>query len=144
MSLEKKIKFIYEHVKLGMEPYKAMLINGCSDEEIEQLNKDDYFQRRLELVRYEKEKELLALHDEAILTASEKGETKGIQWRLERLAPASYSKTVNNNIKADIQAKVSGELDINAMPEKEKERLSAEILEVLKSQFIKTDLEVLG
>lgn len=133
MKLEGKKQLIYECVRLGMDLYEATLLAECSDEQIELLNNDEIFQKRVLYNEHIKEKELLEMHDEAIRMAIEKGDTKGIQWRLEKIKPAKYAKTTYSNINADV--KTESTRSYIDMSEDERCRLRDELLVVLKSDI---------
>lgn len=133
MKLEEKKQLILECVRLGMDTYESTLLAECDEEEIEILNTDKMFQKRIEYSKHCKERDLLELHDEAVSIALGKGETKGIQWRLEKLRPEKYAKTINNNIKAAV--KTEKEYSFENMSKEEKERVAGELLEVLKKDI---------
>ena len=133
MRIDEKKQLIYEFVKLGIEQYEAILLAECDDDEIETLNNDPIFQKRSTYNKLKKEEELLLLHDEAIRIAIDKGDSKGIQWRLEKLKPEKYSRTVFNNVKADIRTE--NEHSFKNLSDKEKEERGEELLSILKTDI---------
>lgn len=128
MTFEDKQNQILECVRLGMDVYKAQLVANCTQEEIDKMDNDVEFLSRVELHKAVKEKDLLEMHDTAINTAKEKGDTRGIQWRLEKLNP-KYS----NTLKINATGKMINE-NINHS-EEEKNRISQELLEILKMEI---------
>lgn len=133
MKFDEKKQLIYECVRLGMDLYESTLLAECTDEEAKELNNDITFQKRVAYNELVKERDLLQMHDEAIRIAIDKGDAKGVQWRLERLRPERYSSTVFNNIKAEVRTET--EHSFKDMPKEERDRVSEELLKVLKQDI---------
>jgi len=137
LKFEEKKQLIHEFIRLGIDKYEAVLLAECTDDEIEELNNDVTFNKRVEFNRARKEADLLEMHDEAIRIAVDKGDSKPIQWRLEVLKPDKYSKTVNKKIDANVKTEKS----YSDMEEKEKERISEELLATVKKDLMKEVLK---
>ncbi len=90
MTLESKKEHILRLIKLGMELYRAELITECTEEEIDNIEKDEKFNRKAEIYDAISEKELLDKLEKAIDIAVDKGKSSAIQWKLERLNPGRW------------------------------------------------------
>lgn len=95
MNLDDKKDGILRLIKLGMELYKAGLVVGCSEEDIEQLENDKGFKLKIEAYTAIAEKELLDKLEDAIDIAVDKGNSSAIQWKLERINSRWASKEMN-------------------------------------------------
>ncbi len=130
MTFVDKKNQILECVRLGMDVYKSQLVVACTQQEIDQMDNDPEFLSRVELHKATKETDLLEMHDTAINTAKDRGDTRGIQWRLEKLNPKE-----SNTLKINATGKMINE-NINHS-EEEKNRISQELLEILKMELSK-------
>lgn len=91
MDLDEKKEQLLSLIKLGMSIYKAELILGCTEDEIEGLEKDEEFNKRIAAYEAISEKELLDKLEDAMDIAADKGKSSAIQWKLERLNPARWA-----------------------------------------------------
>lgn len=92
MSIDEKKEQLLSLIKLGMDIYKAELILGCTEEEIEGLEKDKEFNKRIAAYEAISEKELLDKLEDAMDIAADRGNSSAIQWKLERLNPKWANK----------------------------------------------------
>ena len=90
MTLDDKKEHILRLIKLGMELYRAELITECTEEEIDDIERDKTFSRRIEIHEAICEKELLEKLEDAIDIAADKGKSSAIQWKLERINPRRW------------------------------------------------------
>lgn len=92
MELQDRKEHVLRSIQLGLDLYSACILAGCTEEETELLEADQEFNKR---VLYERKKEELALlrdHSTARGIAAEKGNTKPIEWMLEKLNPEQWGK----------------------------------------------------
>jgi len=117
MQLKERKEHILRLIKLGMELYKASLVAGCSEEEIEQLENDKVFKLKIEAYKAISEKELLDRLEDAMDIAVDRGNSSAIQWKLERLNPKKWGSKemdrdfINPNITIELAGRHSNDKD---------------------------------
>jgi hypothetical protein len=92
VEIEQKKEHVLRCVRIGLDFYKSCLIATCTESEIDQLREDEDFQEEIGIVQAVEEYRLLESLDEAIHYAKNKGNSSGIQWKLERLNPDKWGK----------------------------------------------------
>lgn len=107
MNLEEKKSHILRCIRLGMDLFSAALIAECTDEEVEKLEKDKKFMRRLKIENAIEEERLLNKHNVAIEEAVIRGNANSVQWKLERLNPGRWGSKGTNNIQPEIPVSVN-------------------------------------
>lgn len=90
MKLDEKKDHILRCVRLGMDLFSAALIAECTDEELDVLEQDPVFQRRIKIETAIEEERLLNKHNAAIEEAVVRGKANPIQWKLEKLNPRRW------------------------------------------------------
>jgi len=90
MTFQNKKEQIFRFFRLGIEIYRAEILAGCTEEEIELLDKDAHFQQRLKEYEILEEYELLEKHQDGMDIALERGNTSAAQWKLERINPNKW------------------------------------------------------
>lgn len=110
MVPDEKRSLILRCVKLGMEWYRAALIAELTDEELEELENDTVFLRKVKSHEALEEMRLLEKHEDAMIEGVAKGNASAVQWKLERINPDRWSaKSGGSAIPLDI----GGEVTIN-------------------------------
>lgn len=94
MHLDEKKAQVYRLVKLGMSRAEAELLAEISLEEQELLDADPMYVRRCELQRLIEERDLLVHLDDIAEDNAIKGVSTEIRWKLERLNPARWGKSL--------------------------------------------------
>jgi len=112
MTFEQKKDHIIRCVKLGMELYRAELVSECTLEEIELLDKDKDFLKRIDQQYAIEEYALLTKHNVALEIAKTRGNASPIQWKLGKLNPKRWDSkdketilTVPESIKVNLVGK---------------------------------------
>lgn len=82
-----KKTMVLNYIELGMEKDRAYILVRLTAQEMEELDNQLDFQQEIELVEIRKEQELLEKLKAAQEAAASKGNTKPIEWMLERLNP---------------------------------------------------------
>ena len=117
MNMSDKKGSVLRLIKLGMEVFRAELVVGCTESEIEELENDIEFIRRIKAHEAISEKELLDKLEDAIDVAVDKGSSAAIQWKLERLNPNRWAskeldkQLVPHNIKVELVGRHSNDKD---------------------------------
>lgn len=93
-------------MKLGMEWDRAALVAECTLDEIDVLESDADFMRKLSINDAILEKNLLAKHDLAMDEAITKGSAAAVQWRLERINPGRWAHKDSSHPIAAVQGDV--------------------------------------
>lgn len=101
-DLTDKKDLIINAVRLGMTWRDAALSCAIPDAEILRLEKDPEFLREISITEKILEKDLLQMHDQAVLTAMEKGNAAPIQWRLSCINPVRWGGKTNDGGPADL------------------------------------------
>ena len=91
MNLNNKKDSLFRLIKLGMELFRAELVVGCTESEIEKLENDIDFNQKIKAYEAISEKELLDKLEDAIDIGVDKGRSAAIQWKLERLNPGRWT-----------------------------------------------------
>jgi len=78
---------ILNYINLGMEINKAYILSEITKEDIEELDKDEDFQKDIEVTEIILEKDLLERHNTAMEIAVNKGNANAVQWKLEKINP---------------------------------------------------------
>lgn len=91
MELEEKKEHVLRFIKLGLDLYSSCIMAECADEEIEILEGDAKFLKKVEVCNILAEKELLEKYEVAMRIAANNGKTEPIKWRLEKLNPSRWS-----------------------------------------------------
>ena len=107
MTLDEKKEHILRYVKLGMDVLQSAYICECTDTEIDVLEEDPVFQRRVKAQNALKEMELLQRHDNVIVEAEARGNGGPIQWRLGIVNPDRYSGKEKSDKKNERPMQVS-------------------------------------
>jgi len=124
-------------VKLGMDLQSAMYTVACNDQEMETLEKDEEFMRRVDITKSILEMNLIERHDSAMDIQLAQGKTGAVQWKLERINPSKWGKVpgeLNSNAPAVLIVEIPGlnnplnqEDHIgNALPKEDSETLEDE------------------
>ena len=98
MTLLEKKEHIIRCIKLGMELFRAMLVAGCTEKEIELIEKDIEFNELVKQYHALEEYNLLMKHKTAMDVAAVSGRTNAIQWKLERINPDRWSTAEDKGI----------------------------------------------
>jgi tRNA U34 5-carboxymethylaminomethyl modifying enzyme MnmG/GidA len=121
LSLEDKKKEVYRLVRLNMTREEAELLADCTlDEQIELAADELYLAKCKFYVMYE-EKMLMESIDRIIAENELKGVSTEIRWKLEKLNPAKYGKTVA--ISGMPSAKLREMPDVSKLNAQEREAL---------------------
>ena len=96
MELYQKKEHIYRCVTLGMDLYSAYLLAECTDAEIDLLNDDPDFQRRIAIKQKLEERNLLERFDTGMGIAVQKGNVNPVIWKLGILNPDRYNRSPGN------------------------------------------------
>lgn len=107
MTLEEKKSHILRCVRLGMDFLSASLVAECTDEEVDFLENDKKFSKRLLIENALEEERLLTKHNAAIEEAIIKGKANPVQWKLEKLNPRRWGSKGTNNIQPEIPVSVN-------------------------------------
>ena len=107
MTLEEKKGLMLECVKLGMDFFSSAILAECTDEEIEVLEEDAAFTRRIRIQEVFEEKRLLEKHNTAIEEAVIKGSAAAVQWKLEKINPGRWGN------KEKDKGKFEGKVTVN-------------------------------
>lgn len=107
MDLNSKKENILRCVKLGMHFYQAALVAECSEEEIEEIERDELFKRKVSSHHAFEEYRLLQKHNTAIEEAVLRGNAAAIQWKLERLNPERWGNKETVRADHDVHVEVS-------------------------------------
>lgn len=121
MDIESKKAQVYRLVKLGMDVYESQLLAGCTVEEIDAMSADDAFSARCSFLVMVKEKELLEKIDEIIEYNAGRGVSKEITWKLEKMNPKKYGKTVSVSLDKPLEEKE--QVDLSRLSESERDSL---------------------
>lgn len=97
-------------IKLGMDLHQAMYTVACTDKEMEALEKDARFIRRVETTKSILEMNLLESHNDAMELQIAQGKTTAVQWKLERINPTKWGKVSNDDGGNDTPAVVIVEI----------------------------------
>lgn len=110
MKLEEKKDHILRCMRLGMDFFSASLVAECTEKELDILDNDKYFQRRLLIEHALEEERLLKKHNDAIEEAVIRGRANSIQWKLERLNPKRWGskETTRSELEPDITINLIG------------------------------------
>ncbi len=95
-SNDKRKEQIIRCVKLGMDLRTSMYTVACSDEEMETLEKDEKFMRRVTVTGAILEMNLIESHDSAMDIQLAEGKTGAVQWKLERINPSRWGKATKD------------------------------------------------
>lgn len=90
--LNKKRDLIIDAIQVGMGIGKAYIYAQCTSEEIEILQKDSAFQRRISYNYAQYEKDLLDLHSASMFLAAKRGNPGPTQWKLGKLNPSRWGE----------------------------------------------------
>jgi tRNA U34 5-carboxymethylaminomethyl modifying enzyme MnmG/GidA len=90
MELRDKKEAIYRFVRLSMPLYAAQICAECTPEEIELLNKDEDFIKRINWNKQNEVRRLLERMDTILDKNSSKGISKELIWKLGKLDPKTY------------------------------------------------------
>lgn len=90
MVSEERQEQVLNLIILGMSLPKSCYVVECSDDEIEWMQNDETFQRKMSCEKARLERDLLISHDRARAIAEQKGNTKPTEWRLRILDPEKY------------------------------------------------------
>jgi hypothetical protein len=113
-SIDARVDYILKLVPLGIDVEDAFLLAECTEDEIDFLRDDETFASRLKISAIREEKRLLSLHSKAIFIQAGKGNTTGIQWKLEKTNKkkwgngddgGSSQNTLNINLNGLLSAK---------------------------------------
>jgi len=96
MNLKEKKEHILRCVRLGMDFFSSALIAECTDEELEKLEEDTDFQKRIKIENAIEEERLLIKHNTAIEEAVIKGNASAVQWKLEKINSNRWGNKENN------------------------------------------------
>lgn len=91
MEIEQKKKHIIRCIKLGMDLNSSMIVSQCTNDEMELLESDEGFIREIKFRQHLMEAELLDKHRLGRNLAVTKGNTKPIEWMLERVNKERWS-----------------------------------------------------
>jgi len=108
MTIEQKKEHILRCVKLGMELYRAELVSECTLEEIELIENDKLFLKRIEQQYAIEEYSLLTKHNVALNIAQSRGNASPIQWKLGKLNPKRWDTKDKDTV-----LKVPGSIQVN-------------------------------
>jgi len=97
-------------IKLGMDLHTAMYTIGATDEEMEVLEKDEKFMRRVEVTKSILELNLLEDHQDAMNLQLAQGKTAAVQWKLEHVNPARWGRGNGDDGGSDIPGVVIVEI----------------------------------
>ena len=90
MSFEEKKALVLSCTRLGMDLFSSALLAECTEDEVNQLDNDRDFQRRMGIETAIEEKRLLDKHNSAMTLAADRGNAGPIQWKLEKLNPRRW------------------------------------------------------
>ncbi len=90
MKIAEKRDHILRCIRLGMDLFSAALIAECTDEELEKLEEDPKFNKRIKIEYAIEEERLLNKHNTAIEESVIKGNAHSVQWKLEKLNPGRW------------------------------------------------------
>jgi len=90
VNIKQKKEHILRCIRLGMDLFSAALIAECTDEELETLENDPKFNKRIKIEYAIEEERLLNKHNTAIEEAVIKGNAHSVQWKLEKLNPGRW------------------------------------------------------
>jgi hypothetical protein len=91
MELDEKKEHVLRFVKLGLDLYGACICAECTDEEIEVVESDPVFLKKVEVCNIIAEKDLLEKYEIAMRVATNSGKTEPIKWMLEKVNPNRWS-----------------------------------------------------
>lgn len=91
-DLERKKDLIIDAVRVGMGLGKAFVYAQCTERQVEILQIDKEFQRRVTYVYAQYEKDLLDLHSMSMLLAARRGNAGPAQWKLGKLNPSRWGE----------------------------------------------------
>lgn len=94
MTFEDKKAQVYRLVKLGMDREEAELLSEFTLEEQERLDTDAFYLSRCKLQRLIEERDLLESLDDIANDNAIKGVSTEIRWKLERMNPARWGKSL--------------------------------------------------
>jgi len=97
MNFEDKKLFALQFIRLGIDPYQAMLHTDFTDEEIELASNDETFQSDIVFENRMEEIELLRKLEKAMDVAVQRGNSTAVQWKLERMNPR-WSKMLSSKM----------------------------------------------
>ena len=101
MNLVEKKEHILRCTRLGMDFFSAALIAECTEKELNVLDNDESFQRRLLIEHAIEEERLLEKHNSAMTLAADRGSATSIQWKLERLNPRRWGSKETGKIQVE-------------------------------------------
>jgi tRNA U34 5-carboxymethylaminomethyl modifying enzyme MnmG/GidA len=94
MDIESKKKEVYRLIRLNMKREEAELLADCTLEEQVALAADETYLARCSFYLLYEEKRLMEALDRIIEENEAKGVSTEIRWKLEKLNPAKYGKSV--------------------------------------------------
>ncbi len=100
MTLEDKKSQIYRLVRLGMGRAEAELLAETTLEEQALLDADTMYLSRVNIQKVIEERDLLVKLDDIIEQNTMKGESGALRWKLERLNPQKWGKSVSIDLPA--------------------------------------------
>jgi len=111
MTLEDKKNYVKRYIRLGMDRASAMMVAELTFEEMEELDKDEVFNRQLDFQAKLEEKALLEKFDTAMNATVAAYDTKDVRWKLSKLNPARWGegqKAGKTNNPLNIKINMSG------------------------------------
>jgi len=96
MDIESKKEHILRCIQLGMEPIEAQFVSECTVEEMDEIDQDESFVKKIRNYQALAEYSLLQKHEAAMLSQLSEGKTAAAQWKLERLNPGKWGKEDSN------------------------------------------------
>ena len=136
MDLKNKKYLVENYIKLAMDKESAYLLAELTDNEIEEVENDSAYQRKLLVLTKLEEKRLLNMYDKSMKIAAKRGNTSAIIKKLEIINPNRYRTTINN-INENLNKNVDVELppvDYSNISEEEAKELFYKRLSEVKNK----------
>ena len=115
MDIESKKEHILRCIKIGMDLVEAQFVSECTVEEMEEIDNDEVFIKKIRNYQALAEYTLLERHEKAMQSQLSEGKTTAAQWKLEHMNPNRWGKEikVDNTTPMNLNVTMSGEYPKN-------------------------------